>query len=226
MFQKIFGVLLISVLTGCASTAPDARSVVIASEAKTSMVDFRNIREYQGNVTCGSYQVTSKWGESDGFRDFLVVGGQLKQRPNQQETTVFCTDHPKEAFEKEFGISPADNNNKGLQKFRKDLNTLELALSEYKADRGKFPTADQGLLALVLDSDTETTDKYRQGGYLNELPTDFWGRDYLYEPTRWGGVKLDYTIQTLGADGLRGGTGQNADISRKLIGYLEHLDSI
>jgi len=226
MFQKIFGVLLIAVLAGCANTAPDARSVVIASESTTSMVDFRDVREYPGHVTCGSYQVTSRWGESSGFSNFIVVGDKLKQQPNQQDTVVFCNDNPREAFEEEFGIMPADKSNPGLTKFRRDFTTLEAALTAYKADTKYFPSPEEGLKILVLGANDTPTGKYRPGGYLKEIPLDYWGRNYIYEPSRWGGIKQYYTIETLGADGERGGKGTDADISSKLIPFLLYLDSL
>ena len=50
---------------------------------------------------------------------------------------------------------------------------------------------------------------FKEGGYLEQLPFDPWGRPYLYlSPGENGAVD----IYTLGADGLSGGEGQNADI--------------
>lgn len=226
MFQKIFGVLLILVLTGCASTAPDARSVVIANEAKTSMIDFRDVREYPGNVTCGSYQVTSKWGDNEGFKNFVVVGDTLKQRPNRQEIVVYCSEDPRTAFEQESGVIPADKSNSALTKFRQDFTKLDAALTAYKADTKSFPLPEQGLSILVMDAGGAPMGNYRPGGYLKEIPLDYWGRSYIYEPSRWGGIKQTYTLETLGADGVRGGRGPDADISSKLIPLLLYLDSL
>ena len=50
---------------------------------------------------------------------------------------------------------------------------------------------------------------FKEGGYLPELPIDPWGRPYLYlSPGENGEIDL----YSLGADGLSGGEGQNADI--------------
>ncbi len=47
--------------------------------------------------------------------------------------------------------------------------------------------------------------------YLRErtLPSDPWGRPYLYSTT---GSGFNFELSTLGADGVEGGTGPNADI--------------
>lgn len=226
MLRKITTILLSAgLLVACASPMPDAKSIVVANEGKTSMVDFREVEEFPGSVTCGTYQVTSKWGESDGYQDFLVIGEQLRRRPNAEEKAIYCSDNPRQAFENIFGIIPSDKSNPGLAKFRKDLKVLETALISYKADTGKFPSVDKGLTALQENTESGDSESPKDR-YLNPVPSDLWGYPYVYEPSRWGGVKLAFTISTLGADGSKGGTGENADISSKLIPYLEHLDSL
>ena len=50
---------------------------------------------------------------------------------------------------------------------------------------------------------------FKQGGYLAELPMDPWGRAYLYLSP---GEYREADIYSMGADGLPGGEGQNADI--------------
>ena len=50
---------------------------------------------------------------------------------------------------------------------------------------------------------------FKEGGYLAEVPVDPWGRPYLYLSP---GERGEVDIYTLGADGLSGGEGQNADI--------------
>ncbi len=87
------------------------------------------------------------------------------------------------------------------------ISKFEIALGLYRLDVGKFPTTDQGLAALRKNpGDVEKWD----GPYLDKaLPKDPWDRDYEYEsPSEHG----DYAIMSLGADGNRGGEGENADI--------------
>ena len=91
---------------------------------------------------------------------------------------------------------------------RTDINNLVSALKLYKLDNQRYPSADQGLEALV---------KKPSGGalpanwrlYLDKLPADPWGRPYQYI---FPGVKGEVDVFSLGADGQAGGDGKNADI--------------
>ncbi len=91
------------------------------------------------------------------------------------------------------------------------LKEIEQALDLFHLDNGFFPTTDQGISALVEKprSGPEPR-KYRSGGYLKKIPTDPWGRPYLY---RCPGEHGDYDILSAGPDGKEGGTGKDADIN-------------
>jgi general secretion pathway protein G len=97
-----------------------------------------------------------------------------------------------------------------VQKVQADFKAIETALKIYRLDNYVYPTTEQGLQALVEPSTLEPEPRnFKQGGYLPELPIDPWGRPYLYlSPGEHGEVDL----YSLGADGLSGGEGQNADI--------------
>ncbi len=97
-----------------------------------------------------------------------------------------------------------------VQKVQADFKAIETALKIYRLDNFVYPTTEQGLQALVEPSTLEPEPRnFKQGGYLPELPIDPWGRPYLYlSPGEHGEVDL----YSLGADGLSGGEGQNADI--------------
>ncbi len=97
-----------------------------------------------------------------------------------------------------------------IQKAHADFKSIETALNLYRMDNFNYPTSDQGLQALVSQPSTEpSAPNWKAGGYLQEMPQDPWGRPYLYlSPGEHGEVD----IYTLGADGIPGGEGQNADI--------------
>lgn len=98
------------------------------------------------------------------------------------------------------------------QKIEADFATLATALSVYKLDNHAVPTTAQGLVALVQKPvQAPVPGRYKQGGYLRELPIDPWGHDYLYLSPAPGGEK-DYALWSYGADGARGGEGQDADV--------------
>jgi len=96
------------------------------------------------------------------------------------------------------------------QKAKADIATLDSALELYRLNNLTYPATSDGLGAL-LSAPPSLTDpsRYQAGGYIKKLPKDPWGRDYKYE---YPGKHSSYDIYTLGADGVPGGTGENADI--------------
>ena len=84
-------------------------------------------------------------------------------------------------------------------KARADIATLEQGVEMYRLANLSYPTAEQGLQALV------------QGGQVRRLPNDPWGNAYRYTvPGRQG---RPFEIYSFGADGREGGEGADADIS-------------
>ncbi len=87
---------------------------------------------------------------------------------------------------------------------------LDKSLELFKLDVGRYPTSEEGLEALVKrpGSVNGWTGPYLKGG----VPTDPWGHPYRYaNPSPNGGLE----IVSLGADGVPGGEGENADIRNK-----------
>lgn len=93
---------------------------------------------------------------------------------------------------------------------RIQMETFTAALDLYRLDIGKYPTADQGLNALVAAPPGAA--RWR-GPYLNKsvLPRDPWENAYLYRSP--GPNDIPYELVSLGADGKEGGEGEDADIS-------------
>ena len=97
-----------------------------------------------------------------------------------------------------------------IQKAQADFKAIETALKIYRLDNFVYPTTEQGLEALVEASSLDPEPRnFKDGGYLEELPIDPWGRPYLYLSP---GEHKNVDIYSLGADGLSGGDGQNADV--------------
>lgn len=96
------------------------------------------------------------------------------------------------------------------QKVQADFANIETALKMYKLDNFVYPSTEQGLEALVSRPTSSPEPKnWRKGGYLPELPIDPWQNTYLYSSP---GDGHPYEIYTLGADGVRGGEEEAADI--------------
>lgn len=96
-----------------------------------------------------------------------------------------------------------------------DIGTVVAALKLYKLDNGRYPTTDQGLLALVEKPTADPVPgNWKGGGYLEKMPKDPWGRDYLYLNP---GVKREIDVMSYGADGQQGGEGFDADLGSWML---------
>jgi general secretion pathway protein G len=71
-----------------------------------------------------------------------------------------------------------DSHGYWLGKSKSDIRMLEAVVHEYWQDHKQLPSADEGLIGLVnaarKENDTE------QKRYLNRLPRDYWGNNYVY----------------------------------------------
>lgn len=95
-------------------------------------------------------------------------------------------------------------------KAQQDLRAIGSALDLYKLDNFRYPSTDQGLAALVeRPSDLAAGARWKSDGYLDQLPRDPWGGEYLYlHPGEHG----PYDLYSHGADGALGGEDIDADI--------------
>jgi general secretion pathway protein G len=91
---------------------------------------------------------------------------------------------------------------------RVDVNNLVQALKLYRLDNQRYPTAEQGLTALVQRPDKPPAPTNWKA-YIDKLPNDPWGQPYVYLNP---GLKGEIDVMSHGADGQPGGEGKNADI--------------
>ena len=91
---------------------------------------------------------------------------------------------------------------------RTDIKTIVEGLKRYKIDNQRYPSAEQGLEALVRKP-TAGTPPVNWKPYLDRLPADPWQRPYQYLNP---GVNGEIDVFSFGADGQPGGEGKNADI--------------
>ena len=91
-----------------------------------------------------------------------------------------------------------------------DIRALVTALNLYRLDNAIYPTTEQGLSALVAPPRGQPQPRnWKAGGYIDQLPLDPWGREYQYLNP---GIHSDVDVWSLGANGLPGGEGINAEI--------------
>jgi type II secretion system protein G len=198
-----------------------AKKAVLAAQFEELDIEFSNMQHYPGETICGQYGTTDKWGKETSSQHFIVRKGSADTRPSKEDWQIFCTENPASELKALYGIEWGSSS---VDKIYADLKSLDTALQEYVADNYKVPSPKQGLPALVSKSKAPPTPmKFREGGYIDSIPTDPWDRAYQYKPSDFGGVASVGEIQTLGSDGVEGGSGENADIGSRHLKYLDHL---
>ena len=89
------------------------------------------------------------------------------------------------------------------------MQMLSTALDSFKLDTNRYPTTEEGLAILWVDSSSV---KDANGPYLPKpVDKDPWGFTYKYKVP--GSDNHPYDLRALGADGQEGGDGENKDTS-------------
>jgi general secretion pathway protein G len=97
-----------------------------------------------------------------------------------------------------------------IQVAKVQIDSLEKALDQFRLDMRRYPSAEEGLEALVARPGKLSG---WSGPYLKKaVPTDPWGRAYVYKVP---GTQGDFDLLSLGRDGKAGGEGEDADIGLK-----------
>ncbi len=91
-----------------------------------------------------------------------------------------------------------------------NLKILHSAVNQFKMDTGRFPTEEEGLMALI--EQPSDVSSYEPGGYLEttEIAKDGWGDEFIYELYPESGKP--FVIKSLGADNEEGGEGYDGDL--------------
>ena len=94
-----------------------------------------------------------------------------------------------------------------IQVAKAQIDSIEKALDQFRLDNRRYPTAEEGLDALVAKPAAAAN---WSGPYLKKaVPADPWGRPYVY---RVPGEKNEFQLMSLGRDGKTGGIGEDADL--------------
>ena len=93
-----------------------------------------------------------------------------------------------------------------------DFRRISMALHQYKLDNKRYPSTEQGLMALYTTPTIPPLPKKWNGPYINRetLIHDPWNKPYLYVSSE---AAPAFEITSLGADLKVGGKGLNADKS-------------
>lgn len=90
------------------------------------------------------------------------------------------------------------------------IKIVKAALVSFKLNSGRYPTTAEGISAL-LTKPADYTGDWPKGGYLEAMPKDAWGREFVYKCP--GSDGKDYDVVSYGADGKAGGEDENSDIT-------------
>lgn len=82
-----------------------------------------------------------------------------------------------------------------------EIKNLEIALDAFEVDNSYYPKGSDGLKELI--EQPNNANDWR-GPYIDEIPTDPWGNEYVYtSPGKHNSNGFD--LQSTGADGRTGG---------------------
>ena len=92
-----------------------------------------------------------------------------------------------------------------------DIRAITAALDLYRLDNYSYPTTEQGLEALVTKpANLPQGTHWKQGGYLDQMPLDAWGKPYIYLKP---GIHGEFDLYSYGSDGIEGGVESASDIT-------------
>jgi len=91
---------------------------------------------------------------------------------------------------------------------RATIATLEAAIQRFELDTGRYPTQEEGLMALA-NKPANNADGWNGPYTKGYMPKDAWNNDFIYKLDADG---KEFQIISLGQDGKEGGEGLNADI--------------
>ena len=173
-------------------------------------VTFSNTQTYPGRVLCGQYTSLTEQGYSYVTREYVITSSRVITRPRDDEQRVFCSDDPAASLYDYHGIGGPDANWSVLAQLRDDLRAIDAAIVRYHSTTATMPRRLEDLLSGDYGLDA---DRLR----------DPWQRDYFYEAGLAGRTTPQYTLRSLGADGVPGGRGAAADVGIDELEMLDHV---
>lgn len=96
---------------------------------------------------------------------------------------------------------------------RNQIELFAAALENYRIDNSKYPTSEQGLMALWQAPTIPPLPNNWNGPYLLKAPPkDPWGNEYIYR-SPGDNYPSGYDLYSYGADGMNGGENEDKDIT-------------
>jgi hypothetical protein len=202
-------ILLGLLLSGCASYRADYQARLIDTLPDKRGVVFEDQSSFPGKVLCGTYTARSYVGYKQ-TRPFVITPEAVLGDAKEQERAVYCSRDSEGQMLASYGIGGDAAVWSALGKIEEDMSAIERSVLAYYNERNVPPRE----LTQLLDGDYGVS-----AGQLS----DPWGRPYRYDPGLAGRSLPRISLSTLGADGERGGSGMDADISIEQLPMLRHV---
>jgi len=171
----LLGLVLVGIVAFSGSDVQVSDDAVLVKGPAGTRIE---VREKEGEV-----RVSAPGTEIEVTEDRVVVSG-------PGGTHVHVKDHPKHRVS-------TGRDRRASEKAGKLLARIEEALIDYWLDAGSFPSMETGLRALV--EKPEGSGSWR-GPYIDDLPRDPWGREYVYRLSENRDGK--FQVFSLGPDGV------------------------
>ncbi len=197
-------------LSGCASYQSEYETRLIGSLPNQREVTIDEAQSFPGDVLCGRYTSLTGQGFSFVTRDFVVTPYTVLNRASELELSVFCAKNPRAALLENTGLGAWDDDLQIATRLRDDMRAIDNAIRTYYRTRHGMPKNLDVLLGEDLGLDETSL-------------LDPWGKRYRYDPGLSGRTKPIFELISYGADGLSGGSGENADMRYSQLELLEHM---
>lgn len=224
----LLALAVIYLMTGCSEDNSEAAKIAIKQNLPvTYKVEYGEFTSYPGGVLCGDFTPIGRFDVPEKPAAFVFINGEVLSPPSEDDLAIFCSKDQEGQLRKRLGISNAGKGAQSLQAVRQHLGDLDQALQAYLSDNRIYPLTEQGLTALVTASEINPKPfRFRDGGYIDQIPDDPWGRPYHYSSEEVLRLEpIEYSLFTLGRDGEPGGEGEDADINSNHLKYLNHIFS-
>lgn len=210
MLLRLSLLVFLSAMSGCASYTADYQERLIRSLPNQRDVTIHDSRSYPGKILCGSYSRLSSNGFTMRRGRFVVGEDMIIAAPSKEEVQVYCSKESEQAFYEITGIGGPDIDWTALSTVRNDMLAIDAAITRYYDAAATLP---------------EPLDKLLSGDYGVSAANlaDPWGNAYHYVGGLSGRTVPQYQLRSYGADGMEGGSGPDADVSREQIQMLKHV---
>jgi hypothetical protein len=205
-----FVLLTAAALAGCATYTADYEARLLDALPQKRGAIIEETSTYPGKILCGRYTARSFGGFGAETKPFVVTPDAVLTRASRDAQAVYCSDDSQGQLFEVSGIGGENADWEALAKVAQDLRAIDAAVLVFYNTQQRPPE----VLEELLEGDYGV-----DAGQLR----DPWGHPYDFDPGLAGRSLPKIRLESLGADGERGGRGPDADISLERVALVEHV---